>query len=104
VHLPASALTDRLRERGMGIERVSYWRAGQVMFGWLDGILAGLPGQLYLYDAIRQADARSRKLTARQRLAALAAAATLSPVALALAACEVAARAGGTVYVEARRP
>ncbi|HWF34636.1 MAG TPA: class I SAM-dependent methyltransferase [Solirubrobacteraceae bacterium] len=104
VHLPASALTDSVRARGLEIERVSYWRGGQVMFGWLQGIVAGLPGHLDLYDAIRQPEARSRRLTSRQRVAAVAAGVAASPLALALAGAEVAARAGGTVYLEARRP
>jgi SAM-dependent methyltransferase len=104
VHLPARTLIDDLRARGLGIERVSYWRGGQVLFGWLDGLVAGLPGHPHLYDAIRQADARSRPMTSRRRIAALGAGVALAPVAFALAASEVAARAGGTVYVEARRP
>jgi hypothetical protein len=93
-----------VRARGLEIERVSYWRGGQVMFGWLQGIVAGLPGHLDLYDAIRQPEARSRRLTSRQRVAAVAAGVAASPLALALAGAEVAARAGGTVYLEARRP
>jgi len=104
VHVPASALTGHLRARGMAIERVSFWRGGQVMFGWLDGLVGRLPGELDLYDAIRQSDARSRPLTPRHRLAALAAGVALAPLAAALAGAEVVARAGGTVYVEARRP
>ena len=104
VHVPASALIGELRGRGMGIERVSYWRGGQVMFGWLDGLVGGLPGHPQLYDAIRQEDARSRPMTEGQRIATLGAGVALAPVALALAASEVAAHAGGSVYVEARRP
>jgi SAM-dependent methyltransferase len=104
VHLPASALIDFVRGRGLGIERVSYWRGGQVMFGWLQGLVGALPPHSNLYDAIRRPDARSRQLSPGQRLATVAAGVALSPAALALAAAEVAAGAGGTVYVEARRP
>lgn len=104
VHLPASTLTGYVGARGLRIERVSYWRGGQVMFGWLQGIVGSLPGHPSLYDAIRRADARSRQLSPGRRVATLAAGAALAPVASALALAEVSARAGGTVYLEARRP
>jgi hypothetical protein len=41
VHLPASALSCGLRARGFEIERCSYWRGGQLVFGWLHGIEIG---------------------------------------------------------------
>jgi SAM-dependent methyltransferase len=104
VHVPASTLIASVRARGLDLERVSYWRGGQVMFGWLQGMLESLPGHLNLYDAIRQPDARSRQLSPGRRVAAVTGAVTLTPVALALALAEVSARAGGTVYLEARRP
>ena len=44
VHLPASALQRGVRARGLTIERTSYWRGGQVLFGWLHGIVRLLPG------------------------------------------------------------
>jgi SAM-dependent methyltransferase len=103
VHLPASALSDRLRALGLCVERLSYWRGGQVMFGWLHGIVRMLPGHPDLYDAIRRPEAQQRRLTPRRRAAVLGAGAALAPAALALAAAEVCARAGGTVYVEARK-
>ncbi|MDQ6805520.1 MAG: class I SAM-dependent methyltransferase [Actinomycetota bacterium] len=104
VHLPASTVIEFVRARGLEIERVSYWRGGQVLFGWLQGIVGSLPGRLDLYDAIRQPEARSRQLSTGQRLASVLASVAVSPVALALALAEVSARAGGTVYLEARRP
>jgi SAM-dependent methyltransferase len=104
VHLPASTLIEFVGGRGLKIERVSYWRGGQVMFGWLQGVVGALPGHPNLYDAIRQPDARSRELGPRRRMATVAAGVALTPVAFALAVAEVSARAGGTVYVEARRP
>jgi SAM-dependent methyltransferase len=103
VHLPAGALVDGLRECGLNIDRVSYWRAGQVVFGWLDGLVSLLPGRPSLYDAIRQREARVTAMSRSRRGVTLAAGAVLAPVATALAAAEVAARAGGSVYVEARR-
>jgi SAM-dependent methyltransferase len=103
VHLPARALVDGVRECGLEVDRVSYWRAGQVMFGWLDGLVSMLPGQPRLYDAIRQADARATAMSGSRRVITLVAAAALAPVATVLAAAEIAAGAGGSVYVEARR-
>jgi hypothetical protein len=74
------------------------------MFGWLQGVVGALPGRPDLYDAIRQPDARSRELGPARRIATVAAGVVLAPVAFALAVAEVSARAGGTVYLEARRP
>ena len=102
VHLTSGALRMRLRSLGLRIERVSYLRGGQVVFGWLDGMVGALPGHPSLYDAIRRPEARFRPLSAGRRLTALLAAVLLLPLALAATAVEVLARRGGTVYVEAR--
>jgi hypothetical protein len=61
VHVPAAALLERIEAAGLRVERVSYLRGGQVLFGWLDGIVGRLPGRLDLYDAIRRAPARRRR-------------------------------------------
>lgn len=103
VHLPAGALAAGLRERGLSLERVSYWRGGQILFGWLHGLVAQLPGHPDLYSAIRRLEAQETPSAGVRRLAVLAAAVALVPVAALLAMAEIAARAGGTVYVEARR-
>ncbi len=102
VHLPASALVEGVRECGLTIDRISYWRGGQVMFGWLDGLVSMLPGHPSLYDAIRQPEAREETVNGSRRAMTLVAGSVLAPVATALAAAEVAAGAGGSVYVEAR--
>ena len=102
VHLTAAALLRRLRGLGLGLERVSYVRGGQVVFGWLDGLVGALPGRPSLYDAIRRPQARFHSLSPGRRLVTLLAAVLLLPAALAAAAAEVALRRGGTVYVEAR--
>ncbi len=102
VHLTSGALQGRLRDLGLRIERVSHLRGGQVVFGWLDGLVGAIPGQPSLYDAIRRPQARFRPMSRRRRSAALAAAVLLTPVALFAAALEVLARRGGSVYIEAR--
>jgi SAM-dependent methyltransferase len=104
VHVPAAALLDGLLARGMRPERVSFWRGGQVLFGWIHGLVGALPSRPDLYSAIRVPAARSRRLSPASRGLTLVAGTALAPLALALAAAEVAAGAGGTVYVEARRP
>jgi hypothetical protein len=86
----------------MEIERVSYLRGGQVVFGWLDGFVAYLPRQPSLYDAIRRPEAREAPLGGAERAAVLCAAILLLPLAVLCAATEVVLRRGGTVYVEAR--
>jgi SAM-dependent methyltransferase len=103
VHLPASALTSRLRSLGLEVDRVSHWRGGQALFGWLHGLVGSLPGSPDLYDAIRRPAARSRPLPAARRALALGAAVLLFPVAALATAVEILTRRGGTVYVEARR-
>jgi SAM-dependent methyltransferase len=103
VHLPASALTQRLRSLGLAVTRVSHWRGGQALFGWLHGLVGTLPGRPDLYDAIRRPEARSRPMPRSRRALALSAAALLFPLAALATAAEVATRRGGTVYVEARR-
>jgi hypothetical protein len=102
VHLSAQALLDRLRAAGFEIERVSHVRGGQIVIGWLAGLVGTLPGQLDLYQALRKPEARDGQLSPARRGAALAAGVALFPVAAACAAVEVALRRAGTVYVEAR--
>lgn len=103
VHLTATSLVSRLRACGLEIERVSHFRGGQIVIGWLDGLVGTLPGGLDLYHTLRRPEARSTPLSPQQRLGAIVAALALLPVALVFAALEVALRRSGTVYVEARR-
>jgi hypothetical protein len=103
VHLPAQTLVERLSDRGLNVTRVSHWRGGQALFGWLHGLVGSLPGRPDLYDAIRRPEARSEPMTPGRRALALAAGTALFPVAALATAVEVAARRGGTVYVEAQR-
>jgi hypothetical protein len=103
VHLPAEALTERLRSLGLTVTKVSHWRGGQAVFGWLHGLVGTLPGAPDLYDAIRRPEARSRPLPRPRRAFALGAATILFPLASLATLVEVVARRGGTVYVEARR-
>jgi SAM-dependent methyltransferase len=102
VHLSARALASGLERCGFRIERRSQLRGGQVVIGWLDGLVGSLPGELRLYDALRRPDARSAPMGLGKRAGTLAAGVLLAPVALACAAAEVALRRAGTVYVEAR--
>jgi len=103
VHLPTATLTSGLAADGFRIEAVSYLRAGQVVIGWLTGLVAAIPGRLDLYQALRRPDARIEPLTRRRRLLSLAAGVVLLPLAAVAAAIEIALRRGGTVFIEARR-
>lgn len=103
VHLRTAALVAELSSEGLAVERVSHLRGGQVVFGWLHGLVGLLPGRASLYDAIRTPSARATALRPGARAGLLAAGALLLPVALAAAGLEAALRRGGTVYVEARR-
>ena len=102
-HITSGALTRRAEELGLRVERVSYWRGGQVMFGWLHGLVLVLPGHRNLYDAIRRPNARSRPQSGGERLKTLAIGVALAPVAMLGFALEVAIGRSGTVYMEARR-
>jgi len=103
VHLSPPALLSRIEALGLRVERVSYLRGGQVVFGWVHGFVGTLPGHPDLYKAIRRSEARQAAQSPAIRLYALAAAVAVLPFALASAAVEVTARSGGTMYIEARR-
>jgi SAM-dependent methyltransferase len=103
VHVPAPVLLARLRKLGLEPTRVSYLRGGQVVFGWLHGLVGSLPSHPDLYDAIRRPAARQAALPPSRRALALSAAAVALPVAAVCALTEAGLRRGGTVYVEAHR-
>jgi hypothetical protein len=103
VHVPAPLVTERLRSLGLSVDRTSYLRGGQVVFGWLHGLTGTLPGHPDLYAAIRRPEARDRPLSPGRRASTLAAAGALFPVATGAAGAEAAAQRGGTFYVEARK-
>jgi SAM-dependent methyltransferase len=103
VHLSPPALVAKIEELGLRVERISYLRGGQVVFGWVHGFVGKLPGHPDLYDTIRRSEARQAEQSPALRLYALAAAAAALPFALVATAIEVAARSGGTIYIEARR-
>jgi SAM-dependent methyltransferase len=103
VHIDPPALLSQLEELGFRIERVSYLRGGQVLFGWLHGLVGRFPGHPDLYDTIRRSEARQAAQSPAFRLYALGAAVVALPVAAVGTAIEVARRSGGTIYVQARR-
>jgi SAM-dependent methyltransferase len=103
VHISPEALVSQVTSLGFTVERVSYLRGGQVLFGWLHGLVGLLPGHPSLYDAIRRSDARESVQSPAFRLYTLAAGVAALPVALVGTAIEVAAHSGGTIYVQARR-
>ena len=104
VHISPPALVSAIEAAGFRVVRVSYLRGGQVVFGWLHGLVGKFfPGHPDVYDAIRRSEARQAAHSPLFRLYTLGAAVITLPAALVATGFEVAARAGGTVYVEARR-
>jgi SAM-dependent methyltransferase len=103
VHLSPAPLLSKIEALGLRVERVSYLRGGQVVFGWIHGLVGQLPGQPDLYEVIRRGEARRSAQSPARRGYAVAAAGAAVPLALAATAVEVAARSGGTIYVQARR-
>jgi SAM-dependent methyltransferase len=103
VHIPSSVLIGRLRSLSLQVERISYWRGGQVLFGWLHGLVGSLPGRPDLYEAIRRPEARRGMGAGWPAPITIAAGVLLAPLALVATVFEIAVGRGGTVYVEARR-
>ncbi len=103
VHITPPALLSQLEHLGFTIERVSYLRGGQVLFGWLHGLVRRLPGNPDLYDAIRRPEARQAAQRPAFRRYALAAGLLALPAGLVGTAIELATGSGGSVYVQARR-
>lgn len=101
VHVPAPALLARLRSLDLRPSRISYSRGGQVLFGWLHGLVGALPSHPDLYDAIRRPEARRESMSAGRRGLTLAAAVVALPLAALCTGAEILLRRGGTVYVEA---
>lgn len=102
VHLSERSLADGLASRGFAIERTSHTRGGQIVIGWLHGLVGTLPGHPDLYQSLRRDQARSSPQPAAKRLLAILAGVALLPVAALAAAAEIIMRRGGTIYMEAR--
>jgi len=81
---------------------VSFVRGGQIMVGWLQGLVGLLPGQPDLYQALRREGARGVDQPASTRLLAVTAGVVLAPVAALASGAEIALGRAGTVYMEAR--
>ncbi|MEZ5062899.1 MAG: class I SAM-dependent methyltransferase [Solirubrobacterales bacterium] len=102
VHLSTRALTGGLEDEGFRIEGISYLRPGQIVIGWVAGLVSALPGGLDFYQSVRRTDARIEPMSPARRWLSILAGAVLLPVAVAGSAVEVLLRRAGTVYVEAR--
>lgn len=103
VHLSPAPLVSKIEALGLRVVRVSHLRGGQVVFGWVHGLVGRFPGQPDLYEVIRRGEARRFVQSPVRRAYTLAAAGVVLPVALAATAAEVTARSGGTICVQARR-
>ncbi|MBK5110608.1 MAG: class I SAM-dependent methyltransferase [Thermoleophilia bacterium] len=103
VHLTSDALTSGLEESGFEVTETSPTRAGQLVIGWLDGMVGRLPGGLNLYQSLRRRSARRIVISPGKRAAAIAAGVIFFPFALLATGIEIASGRPGTIYVEARR-
>ncbi len=101
-HFSAKSLAEGLTIRGLRVERVSHVRGGQIVIGWLHGLVGLLPGHPNLYQALRRTKARSAPQSPPMRWLAIGAAVVLLPLATLGAAIEIIMRRGGTIYMEAR--
>jgi SAM-dependent methyltransferase len=102
VHLSARSLESGLAGEGLQVERTSFVRAGQIVIGWLHGLVGLLPGRPNLYQALRRRQARIAPQSTAKRVYAIVAALALLPLALVGAIVEIIMRRAGTVYMEAR--
>lgn len=103
VHLSARSLRSGLEGRGFSVGRTSNVRGGQIVIGWLQGLVGLLPGHPDLYQSLRRSSARSAAQPASKRLLAIGAGVVLLPVAALAALVEIIMGRGGTIYMEARR-
>jgi SAM-dependent methyltransferase len=102
VHLSTRSLRSGLQQGGFRVERISSLRAGQILIGWLQGLVGLLPGHPDLYQALRRERARGVHQSTPKRIGAILAGVVLVPVAGLAAATEIALHRAGTVYIEAR--
>jgi len=102
VHLSSKSLAAGLAERGFVVQRTSQMRGGQIVIGWLQGLVGALPGHPDLYQALRRSQARSASQSTLKRWATVLAGVALLPVAALAAVAEIIIGRGGTVYMEAR--
>ena len=102
VHLGTRSLNQGLQGAGFEVERVSFARGGQIVIGWLQGLVGLLPGRPDLYQALRRSPARLTDQSAPKRTVAIAAGVLLLPLAALAALAEIVVRRAGTVYIEAR--
>lgn len=102
VHLTTDSLGAGLRANGLEVTSVSRTRGGQNLIGWLDGLVACLPGHLDLYQALRRRNARRVQMGAGRRVASILAGVALAPAALVCTAFELLTGQSGTVYLEGR--
>ncbi len=104
VHLSTASLATGLESAaGCGSSGRSQVRGGQIVIGWLHGLVGSLPGHPDLYQALRRsAGPIAPAEPTAERLAAIAAGVVLLPVAALAALAEIIMRRGGTIYMEAR--
>jgi SAM-dependent methyltransferase len=103
VHLSAASLRQGVEGRGFRVERASQVRGGQIVIGWLQGLVGLLPGHPDLYQSLRRSPARSGAQPRGRRMLAIAAGIVVLPVAAVAALAESLVGRGGTIYIEARR-
>ncbi len=101
-HLRADALTAGLNRAGLRPTSRSGLRAGQLVIGWLDGLVKLLPGHPDLYQSLRRKSARRVPIGPLHRTWAITAGVLAMPVAVACAAVEQFLGRPGTIYIEAR--
>lgn len=102
-HLSADALEAGLRRTGLEVGHRSGMRGGQLLIGWLQGLVGLLPGAPDLYQSLRRRSARRIEIGAGKRVYAIGAGMVAFPAAVVCAIVEQAIGKPGTIYVEARR-
>ena len=101
-HLRADALEAGLARAGLTPTARSGLRAGQLVIGWLQGLVGLLPGRPDLYQSLRRRSARRIEIGPGKRLLTVTAGVFAFPAAVACALVEQVRKRPGTIYVEAR--
>lgn len=100
-HLRADALSAGLVRTGLRPSASSGLRAGQLVIGWLHGLVGLLPGRPDLYQSLRRRAARRVEIGPLRRIYAIGAGVLALPVAVACALVEQILGKPGTFYIEA---
>ncbi len=100
-HLAKDGLESGLKRTGLEPTADSGLKEGQLVIGWLQGLVGLLPGHPDLYQSLRRKSARRIEVGPGKRAYAIGAGVLAFPLAVACALVEQIIGRPGTIYIEA---